>query len=161
MSVWATFVMASACRHSVPVLVTASKFTKLSLAKVQEKISLAKALEIYLSLFAQVWFTLAGLGVICSQEVIIQTKDHTHGVEEGSRLLLATTNVRGPTNVSLAQMRIQIIQMYYVIFLSSLQMMRTLDIMEFVLIHEQFKHLREMEMFPNTMMPLVVPPIMV
>jgi hypothetical protein len=60
--------MAAACSQSLPVLVTASTLTKLSLAKVREKCSLAKAHKIFGSLFAQVRFTLAVFGVICSQD---------------------------------------------------------------------------------------------
>jgi hypothetical protein len=52
--------MAAACSQSLPVLVTASTFTKLSLAKVCKKFSLAKAHKNLLSLFAQVRF--------CSQD---------------------------------------------------------------------------------------------
>jgi hypothetical protein len=44
--------MAAACSQSLPVVVTASTLTKLSLAKVREFFLLAKAREILLSLFA-------------------------------------------------------------------------------------------------------------
>jgi hypothetical protein len=64
LSVQVTRVMAAACSQPLPVLVTASTLTKLSLAKVREKLSLAKVRIIFCSLFAQVWFTLAGFGVI-------------------------------------------------------------------------------------------------
>jgi hypothetical protein len=58
LSVWATRVMAAAFSQSLPVLVTASTLTKLSLAKVRGNFSLAKARKILLSLFAQVQFSL-------------------------------------------------------------------------------------------------------
>jgi hypothetical protein len=65
------------------VLVTASHLTKLSLAKVREKFSMAKARKFFLSLFAQVRFTLAGFGVICSQ-------DHTWRIFQFAHLCLGT-----------------------------------------------------------------------
>ena len=40
--------------------------------------------------------------------------------------------------------------------LEVIPLVQTFGHMEFVLKHEQFRHLREIEMFPNSMMPVCV-----